>query len=149
MSKHDADPPRQDTQHQVEHKEGADDDERDEVDPVPHGTQGVVGLEKKTTRRSSVVAACHDGSKLSTCAHVVEDGRPSLHGDALENGEHGKQDVVELRDAVVGADPGVVALITDRAPPHAAGERQLGRVHCLVFLKTGIMKIFFLRFFGE
>lgn len=46
-SNSDADPPRQDAQHQVEHKEGADDDERDEVDPVPHGTQGVVSLKKK------------------------------------------------------------------------------------------------------
>lgn len=64
-------------------------------------------------------------AELSGCAYVVEDSRPSLHGDALENGEHGKQDVVKLCDAVVGADPGVVALVTDRAPPHAAGKRQL------------------------
>lgn len=125
-SNSDADPPRQDAQHQVEHKEGADDDERDEVDPVPHGTQGVVSLKKKTKQPREAQWSPHvmTAAELSGCAHVVEDGRPPLHGDALENGEHGKQDVVELRDAVVGADPGVVALVTDGAPPHAAGERQ-------------------------
>lgn len=59
------------------------------------------------------------------CAHVIENGRPPLHGDALENGEHSKQDVVELRDAVVGADPGVVALVAERTLSDSAGERQL------------------------
>lgn len=72
-----------------------------------------------------MVGEVKTAAELSGCAHVVEDGRPSLHGDALENSEHGKQDVVELRDAVVGADPGVVALIAHGAPPHPAGERQL------------------------
>ena len=37
--------------------------------------------------------------------HIVEDIHPALHGDALEHGEHGKQDVVKLRDAVVGPQP--------------------------------------------
>lgn len=36
--------PRQDSQHQVQDKERADDDERDEVEPVPVGAQGIVGL---------------------------------------------------------------------------------------------------------
>lgn len=64
-------------------------------------------------------------AELKCCAHVIEDGRPALHGDALENGEHSKQDVVELRDAVVGADPGVVALVAERTLSDSAGERQL------------------------
>lgn len=37
-------PPRKDSQHQVEDKEGANDDEGDEVEPVPEGAQGIVGL---------------------------------------------------------------------------------------------------------
>lgn len=64
-------------------------------------------------------------AELKCCAHVIENGRPPLHGDALENGEHSKQDVVELRDAVVGADPGVVALVAERTLSDSAGERQL------------------------
>ena len=37
--------------------------------------------------------------------HPVEYGCPPLHGDALEDGEHGVDDVVEGGDAVVGAAP--------------------------------------------
>ncbi len=37
--------------------------------------------------------------------HPVHDGRPPLHGDALEDGEHGQEDVVEGGDAVVGSLP--------------------------------------------
>ena len=38
-------PPREDSQHQVQHEEGPDDDEGDEVEAVPRGPQGIVGLE--------------------------------------------------------------------------------------------------------
>lgn len=71
---------------------------------------------------------------MCVCAgtHVVEHGRPALHGDALEDSEHGKQDVVELGDAVVGTDPAAVAVVFVRAPPHAARKLRLGRVHRLV-----------------
>ncbi len=43
--------PAEDTQHQVEHEEGSDHNERDEVDPVEEAAQSVVGLtnRKKTT----------------------------------------------------------------------------------------------------
>ena len=34
-----------------------------------------------------------------------ESDEPCLHGDTLEHGEHGEADVVEGRDAVVGALP--------------------------------------------
>jgi len=43
--------------------------------------------------------------ETAAVTHVVEHVRPALHGDALEDGEHGEQDVVELRDAVVRSDP--------------------------------------------
>lgn len=44
--------------------------------------------------------------------HEVEHVGPSLHSDALEDGEHGEQDVVELGDAVVWSEP---AASTQRA----------------------------------
>ena len=37
--------------------------------------------------------------------HIVEDVCPSLHGDALEDGEHSKEDIVKVGDAVVGPLP--------------------------------------------
>lgn len=37
--------------------------------------------------------------------HIVEDVGPSLHGDALEDGEHSKEDIVKVGDAVVGPLP--------------------------------------------
>lgn len=36
--------PRENSQHQVQDEKRADDDERDEVDPVPVGAQGIVSL---------------------------------------------------------------------------------------------------------
>lgn len=59
------------------------------------------------------------------CAHIIENSCPSFHGNTLEDGEHSKQNVVELRDAVIGPDPGVVAVIALWTLPHSAGERQL------------------------
>ena len=38
-------------------------------------------------------------------AHPVQYGRPPLHGDALEDCEHGEPDVVEGGDAEVGPLP--------------------------------------------
>lgn len=37
--------------------------------------------------------------------YVVEDVRPSLHGDALEDGEHREQDVVKVGNSKIGAFP--------------------------------------------
>lgn len=65
--------------------------------------------------------------------YIVEYGGPSLHGDALEDGEDSKQDVVELSDAVVWADPGIAAVIISRTLTHSAGELQHRGVHRLVF----------------
>lgn len=117
--------PRQDSQHQVEDKEGANDDERDEVHPVPCGTQGVVGLELTTSCMTIGPISSEYIRPLDCCAYVVKNSRPSFHGDALEDCEHGKQDVVKLRDAVIGPNPGVVAVVLLWTVPHAARESQL------------------------
>lgn len=58
-------------------------------------------------------------------SYVIEHGCPSFHGDALEDSEHGKQDVVELSDAVVRADPGIAAVVAGRTLTHATRELQL------------------------
>lgn len=42
---------------------------------------------------------------LALVTHVVEEVSPAFHGDALENSQHCKQDVVELSDPVVGPFP--------------------------------------------
>lgn len=57
--------------------------------------------------------------------HIIEHSRPSLHGDALEDGEYSEQDVIELRDAVIGPDPGVIAVVLLRTFPHSTCKRQL------------------------
>lgn len=49
-------------------------------------------------------------SRRATCPHicityVVEEVSPPFHGDALENSQHCKQDVVELSDPIVGPFP--------------------------------------------
>jgi len=43
-----ADSPREDTEHQVEHEEGSDDDEGDEVEPVPGVSCYIVGLDTQS-----------------------------------------------------------------------------------------------------
>jgi hypothetical protein len=47
--------PTEDTQHQVEHEEGSDHNERDEVDPVEEAAQSVVGL---TNRKKNDYSVC-------------------------------------------------------------------------------------------
>lgn len=48
--------------------------------------------------------SCPKGPR-SSATHVVQDCGPPFHGDALEDGQHSKEDVVKLRDPVVGTDP--------------------------------------------
>lgn len=67
------------------------------------------------------------------CAYIVKDGGPSLHCDALEDGENSKQDVVKLSDAVVRTDPSVAAQVAGGTLANATGELQLRRVHRLIF----------------
>lgn len=73
--------PRKHTQHQVEHEEGADDDERNEVQPVPCVTSRIVGLEKKEVRQvgkhlwSYQCAGPWDGHN-----NVLAPGRPPQKG---------------------------------------------------------------------
>ena len=46
----------------------------------------------------------HDGGpQHHTKPYPVHDGGPSLHGDALEDSEHGKGNVVKGGDSIVGA----------------------------------------------
>lgn len=51
--------------------------------------------------------------------YIVEQVRPALHGDTLEDGEDSKQDVVKLCDAVVWSQPVL--------PTHGALGTQPGR----------------------
>lgn len=62
---------------------------------------------------------------VNSATDIVENSRPSFHGDALEDGEHSKQDVVKLSDAIIGPDPGVSAFVLLRTLPHSTGKRQL------------------------
>lgn len=43
-------------------------------------------------------------------AHPVQHVRPTLHGDALEHRQHGKQEVVKVGDSVVWTLPAFPAL---------------------------------------
>ena len=45
------------------------------------------------------------GSPPPLITYVVEEVSPPFHGDALENSQHCKQDVVELSDPIVGPFP--------------------------------------------
>ena len=42
---------------------------------------------------------------MDKATHIVQDVGPSLHGDALEHGQHGQPEVVEVGDAEVGPLP--------------------------------------------
>lgn len=52
--------------------------------------------------------------------HPVQDVGPALHGDALEDRQHGKQEVVKVGDAVIGTLPTL--------PAHGAVEGALAPV---------------------
>lgn len=45
--------------------------------------------------------------------HVVHDRSPSFQRDALENCEHGKAEVVEIRDSIVQSEPLVRVLLAN------------------------------------
>lgn len=69
---------------------------------------------------------------LSGVTYIIEHSGPSFHGDALEDSEDGKQDVVKLSDAVVRTNPRVAAVVVGRTLTHATRELQLGGVYRLV-----------------
>ena len=74
-------------------------------------------------------------------SHIVQSGSPAFHGDALEDGQHGVDDVVEADDAVLRSFP---ALQTRRliATVIAASEaaRLLGaRMFVLVFTEVQLI----------
>lgn len=61
--------------------------------------------------------------------YPVENVSPALHSDALENRQHGEENVVEVCDAAVGAlplAPALSAIIDTKAP--VAGKRTRGRI---------------------
>lgn len=68
--------------------------------------------------------------------HIVENSRPSLHGNTLEDGEYSEQDVIELRDAIIGTDPGVIAVVLLWTFPHSTCKCQLRRVDSLIVYKN-------------
>lgn len=59
------------------------------------------------------------GTELRSCdqTHEVEHVCPSLHGYALEDGEHGEQDVVKLGDTIVWSQPASLACCTIGTQP--------------------------------
>lgn len=70
---------------------------------------------------------------MDRLTYKVEHVCPSLHGDALEDSENSKQDVVKLSDAVIRANPSIAAVVVGRTLTHATRELQLRGVHGLVF----------------
>ena len=66
--------------------------------------------------------------------YPVENLSPALHGNALEHSEHGKQKIVEVGDAVVGALP---ALSANCAIEQAMTAVPWYRTRCGLFLHEG------------
>lgn len=67
---------------------------------------------------------------------MIHDIRPPFKRDALENGEHGKAEVVEVCDAEIGADPAVPALhvLADRrAVEPIVQVARVGGIHDLIW----------------
>lgn len=58
----------------------------------------------------------------ASSTHIVQHGGPPFHGDALEDGQHSKKDVIKLGDPIIGANP-VPAFITSWAALHTTWVR--------------------------
>lgn len=76
--------PAENTEDEVEDKEGSEDDQADKVDPWPGVAHRVI--------------------------HPIHDGRPAFHGDTLEDRQHGQPEIVEIGDARVGSFPSLAAV---------------------------------------
>lgn len=50
--------------------------------------------------------------EVNRLTHIVKHFCPSFHSDALEDGEDGKKDIVELGDAKVWSKPATLAYCT-------------------------------------
>jgi len=70
--------------------------------------------------------------------YVVEDGRPAFHRDALEDGEHRVDDVVEADDAVLRSLPVGLARRPVAARVAAAPARRVRRTRMLVLVLTEV-----------
>lgn len=97
-------------------------------------------------RRSCLSLGRKGRCSLALCAcrppHPVEHVCPAFHGDALEDGQHGEEEVVEVGDASVGPCPAPAALglVQGARTPgsrRCAGRRVLLRFH--VCGKTGAL----------
>ena len=75
---------------------------------------------------------------ISNVTYPVEHLRPALEGDALEHGDHGVEEVVEIGDAMIRAFPPDIAPKTVRTNEITAARSWI--VHDLVW------KIFNIRY---
>lgn len=116
--------PAEHAEHQIQHEEGTQQNEGNKVDPgpfVPHGIVNLKGKSLSATDNSFLRQYLAEGTVLVARAETptpengrqavpaatdpVQDFGPPLHGDALVDCKHGKADVIEVRDAVVGTLP--------------------------------------------
>lgn len=63
-------------------------------------------------------------------SYPVQNGGPPLHGDALEDGEHGKANVIKVCDSVVRPIPGIEARRVVGVADEAAS-RSRSRIVCV------------------
>ena len=76
--------------------------------PPRYACDHITGRRRRwTSRRSRQSAGSLPPPVPST--YPVEDVGPALHGDALEHGQHGEGEVVEVGDAVLGPIPARLA----------------------------------------
>lgn len=74
--------------------------------PLNNTILNPTALVTSATNRHAVIELTFRPRYVSCkCTHIVQDVHPSLHGDALENGENSKEDIVKVGDAKVGSNP--------------------------------------------
>lgn len=102
------DKPAEDTQNQVENEEWSENHQTDKINPGQLEPNGIIHLHTQENITSldyiQVQKVRHDNNSL-TPFYPVEDVSPSLHSDALEHGQHGKEEVVEVSDSPIGTVP--------------------------------------------
>lgn len=85
--------------------------------PVPQNNQMFQTTSEASSEGSSLLLQPPGSS-----THIVQHGGPPFHGDALEDGQHSKKDVIKLGDPIVGANP-VPAFVTSGAALHTTRVR--------------------------
>ena len=110
--------PAKNAKNQIEHKEGSDHDERNEECPVKDGAKSIVGLRR---RRNSLLKWLIRCWAFSLPSRVSESSPPwwrtegeemlvvvmftDIYDHYLEHSQHGQDDVIKWRDAVVRPFP--------------------------------------------